>query len=341
MPIVLVVDPDHPDPDALRQAAAVLQGGGLVAFPTETVYGLGADAANPAAVERIFQAKGRPSLNPLIVHGENLDRIQSCVTRWPALADVLANHFWPGPLTLVLPRSSRIPPIVSAGLENVGARIPGNPVALGLIAVANTPLAAPSANRSTRISPTRAEHVIAELGNRVDLILDAGPTRLGLESTVLDLTTDCPTLLRPGMISAERIEETIGVPIARQAAERDDSRPASSPGQMTVHYAHRTPTWRIEPSSPFPPTPAPGERFGLLAVGSHDPLVTTQLRQRASFAREWTDPTVASRELYATLHAWDASGLEAILVLMPPRAPEWETLRDRLTRASRPWNAPS
>lgn len=336
MPIVLVVDPDRPDPTALSQAAALLRGGGLVAFPTETVYGLGADATDTAAVERIFRAKGRPSFNPLIVHGEDLDRVKSCVASWPELAEVLASRFWPGPLTLVLPRSTMIAPIVAAGLETVGVRIPANLVALGLIRAANRPLAAPSANRSTRISPTRSEHVIEELGDRVDLILDAGPTNLGLESTVLDLTTDAPTLLRPGLISAEQLESVTGGPIVRASSRREVSLPAASPGQMAVHYAPRTPTWRVEPGTPIPSPLLAGQRFGLLLVGRHDPIVATEPRLRASSWRDWPDHTIAARELYATLHAWDSSGLDAILVFMPPRTPDWEALRDRLTRASRP-----
>ena len=188
----------------------MLRRGGLVAFATETVYGLGADATDPAAVTRIFEAKGRPDANPLIVHADGPDMARSCVANWPDEARLLAEACWPGPLTLVLPRSARIPDVVTAGLETVGVRVPDTRVARSLIARAGRPVAAPSANRSTGISPTLARHVLKDLDGRIDLILDSGPTALGLESTVLDLSRDSPRLLRPGPFSREFLAETLG-----------------------------------------------------------------------------------------------------------------------------------
>ncbi len=191
---VLQVDRDEPDPAAISEAARVLRAGGLVAFATETVYGLGADATNPEAVARIFEAKGRPSTNPLIVHVADKADALACVAEWPGRADRLADRFWPGPLTLVLPRSSIIPDIVTAGQETVGVRVPRSGVARWLILEAGCPVAAPSANRSTGISPTEARHVLKDLDGKVDLVLDSGPTGVGIESTVLDLSgTEHPT----------------------------------------------------------------------------------------------------------------------------------------------------
>ena len=193
---VIAVDPDQPDPAAIAEGARVIRDGGLVAFATETVYGLGADATNPEAVARIFEAKGRPPTNPLIVHVEGKEAARPCVADWPARAEILADRFWPGPLTLVLPRSGIIPDIVTAGQETVGVRVPKPPIARWLILEAGRPIAAPSANRSNRISPTEARHVLKDLDGRIDLILDSGPTTIGIESTVLGIWNSCPRILR-------------------------------------------------------------------------------------------------------------------------------------------------
>jgi L-threonylcarbamoyladenylate synthase len=191
-------------------AAAVLRRGGLVAFPTETVYGLGADATNADAVTKIFAAKGRPSTNPLIVHVADAAVARRYATAWPPAAAQLADRFWPGPLTLVLPKAPDIVPAVTAGLNTVGLRVPDHPVALQLLREFGGAVAAPSANRSNRVSPTTADHVREELGDAVDLVLDGGPCRVGIESTVLDLTTERPTILRPGGLSREQIEAVVG-----------------------------------------------------------------------------------------------------------------------------------
>ena len=210
---VVVVDPEDPDPTALDMAAAVLKQGGLVAFATETVYGLGAIATDPVAVARIFAAKERPAINPVIVHVASAGGAADCVAHWPPAAQRLAAQFWPGALTLVLPRSGIIPDQVTAGHHTVAVRAPAGKVARGLIARTGQPIAAPSANRANRISPTRADHVQADLDGRVDLIIDSGPTALGLESTVLDLTTTSPRLLRPGPISIKELENVLGVSV--------------------------------------------------------------------------------------------------------------------------------
>jgi L-threonylcarbamoyladenylate synthase len=238
---VLRVDAGAPDALALTEAAAVLRRGGLVAFPTETVYGLGANALDAAAVARIFTAKGRPAKNPLIVHVATVEQARELTADWPDAAGRLAALFWPGPLTLVLPRNSRVPDIVTAGGPTVALRIPGHPVALALLRAANLPLAAPSANRSAYLSPTRPEHVLRGLGGRIDLLLDAGPTSGGVESTVLDLSTSPPRLLRPGLIAPTPIEAVVG-PIERVTPLAvSHPAPLPSPGMLPRHYAPNVP----------------------------------------------------------------------------------------------------
>ena len=207
---VITLDPDEPDPAVLKLAASILKQGGLVAFATETVYGLGAVATNSEAVTRIFEAKGRPARNPVIVHVTGVAQARECVDDWPRAAETLAARFWPGPLTLVLKRSAIIPDVVTAGLDTVAVRVPVGKVALGLIERTEEPIAAPSANRSNRLSPTRALHVLADLDGRIDLIIDSGPTAVGLESTVIDLTTPIPRVLRPGPIAASELASALG-----------------------------------------------------------------------------------------------------------------------------------
>ncbi len=195
---LLAVDPFSPEPERIARAAEVLRRGGLVAFPTETVYGLGANALDPNAVAGIFHAKGRPANNPVIVHVAEARDVLRVVADWPEIAERLAQRFWPGPLTLVLPKRAGVPDVVTAGGPTVAVRVPAHPVALALLRAVGVPIAAPSANRSTQLSPTRAEHVQRGLDGLIDLILDGGPTTGGLESTVLDVTTTPPRLLRPG-----------------------------------------------------------------------------------------------------------------------------------------------
>jgi L-threonylcarbamoyladenylate synthase len=207
---ILHVSPGTPEDAPLQQAADLLRAGRLVAFPTETVYGLGAHALDEEAVRKVFEAKGRPPANPLIVHVAGVAEARLLAAAWPAAADRLAERFWPGPLTLIVPRMSHIPDMVTAGLGTVALRSPAHPVARALLAAAGIPVAAPSANRFTRISPTTAAHVAKDLGERIDLILDGGPTGVGIESTVLDLSGEVPVLLRPGAVSRQAIEAVIG-----------------------------------------------------------------------------------------------------------------------------------
>ncbi len=208
--VVRQVSAEHPQEAAIAEAAEVLRRGGLVALPTETVYGLGANALEAGAVQAIFAAKERPPRNPVIVHVADAEAARALAAAWPERAGQLAERFWPGPLTLVLPKRPVVPDIVTAGGATVGLRVPAHRVALALLKAADVPIAAPSANRSSRVSPTTAAHVLADLEGRIDMILDAGPTSGGLESTVLDLTVEPPRVLRPGLVSVAQLEEVIG-----------------------------------------------------------------------------------------------------------------------------------
>jgi L-threonylcarbamoyladenylate synthase len=341
---IVSIDRDNPDPEVLSEAAEILRNGGLVAFATETVYGLGADATNPAAVAKIFEAKGRPSFNPLIVHAADLEMVQTCVSNGPSFTGrtddsstvgLLARHFWPGPLTVVLPRSPIIPDIVTGGLETVGVRIPEPTIAYRLIASLGRPLAAPSANRSTGISPTLARHVKDDLDTRIDLILDSGQTTLGLESTVLDLTTREPRILRPGPISALMIEHVLGglrVRDAEHGGESPTQRPLS-PGQMAIHYAPKTKTVRLDRASQLQDFAWP-KRAALVVFGEHAipsiPEVITRIDLRT--------PEAAARDLYVVLHQCDNLGADLIVIMPPPDRAEWVAVRDRLGRAAQRWD---
>jgi L-threonylcarbamoyladenylate synthase len=334
---VIPVDPEQPDPAVIAEAAGVLLAGGVVAFATETVYGLGADATNLRAVRRIFQAKGRPQTNPLIVHvADKLDAL-ACVSRWTDPADLLADRFWPGPLTLVLPRSKIIPDIVTGGQDTVGVRVPRPDVARALIRATGRPIAAPSANRSNGISPTVARHVLKDLQGKVELILDSGPTTVGLESTVLDLSGDQPRVLRPGEVTRRQIEEALGEPVEDPPSKANSEGPARSPGQLDVHYSPRTPTFRLE-------------RHQYTALGSHSTWALITFGPEAVVAEPGTpdqggptihvrlvDPSEAARALYAVLHNCDDHQLEFILIVPPPDEPEWQAVRDRVHRASKAW----
>jgi L-threonylcarbamoyladenylate synthase len=315
----------------VSKAADVLRRGGLVAFPTETVYGLGANALDPAAVERIFVAKGRPAVNPIIVHVAGIEQVSLVAADWPATAARLAERFWPGPLTLVLPKTAAVPDVVTAGGPAVGVRVPAHPVALALLRAAGVPLAAPSANRSTELSPTTAEHVRRGLAGRIDLILDGGPTTGGIESTVLDVTTDPPRLLRPGLVTRHEIEAVIG-PIAglRTPVADAPGSPLPSPGMMAKHYAPRAPLeladgdgrLRVEALT------RSGRRVGWLiwskADGVDGAVRITMPSDLKSYAAS----------LYAALHELDAAGVERIIVARPPDGDDWLAIHDRLRRAA-------
>lgn len=323
------VDPLDPDPAAITEAAIALNAGGLVAFPTETVYGLGAHALDPHAVRRIYQAKGRPSFNPVIVHVASVEQARQLVTAWPITAERLARAFWPGPLTLVLPKAEAVPHDVTAGLPAVGVRIPAHPVALALLRAAAIPVAAPSANRFTEVSPTTADHVEASLGDAVDVLLDAGPTMVGIESTVVDLTGDAPRLLRPGMISPGSLAAVLGVPVHRvDSAPRGDA-PRLSPGQVDRHYAPRASLAMLSTDELEALRPSGRERLGLIvrAAEVRDPDVV--------IVRLPDDPHGYAHGLYAALHSLDEAGCTRILVEQLPGDSAWDAIRDRLERASR------
>jgi len=328
---VIPVDPLKPDPYHLDDAARVIRAGGLVAFATETVYGLGADATNPAAVARIFEAKGRPATNPLIVHVYGVAMACDCVADWPVPADALAVRFWPGPLTLVLPRGLTIPDIVTAGQATVGVRVPRSLVALGLITHSGVPIAAPSANRSAGVSPTLARHVLEDLDGRVELILDSGQTSVGIESTVLDLTTREPHVLRPGPITAREIEQVLGGSRVRDAVGVITSDRPASPGQMAIHYAPRTRAVRVEAPGDLDGFPWP-RSAALLVIGPHDlPSLPADLKSVTL-----RTPEDAARDLYVVLRQLDALALQLFVILPPPNRAEWHAIRDRLWRATTP-----
>ncbi|AMV36995.1 L-threonylcarbamoyladenylate synthase [Planctomyces sp. SH-PL62] len=331
---VVAVAPREPDPEVLSEAAAVLLGGGLVAFATETVYGLGAVATDADAVLGIFRAKGRPSNNPLIVHVADIAQARGFALDWDDRAEVLARRFWPGPLTLVLPRTEAIPDIVAGGGPTVGLRVPAPTVARRLIECVGLPLAAPSANRSNRISPTRAEHVLADLDGRVHLILDSGPTTLGLESTVLDLASDPPAILRPGPIGRETLSAALQTSIAapRRALREQESGPLPSPGQLSVHYAPRTHAIRVESPEALARIDWPA-RAGLLAFVPIAVGATPEGVERRILA----EPESAARGFYDALHELDDRRLDLIVTVEPPAGEEWDAVRDRLSRATLPY----
>jgi L-threonylcarbamoyladenylate synthase len=325
--ISLAVNPHAPETAVIARAAAVLRGGGLVAFPTETVYGLGANALSESAVARIFVAKGRPATNPLIVHVPDMSAAIPLVRDFPTMAQQLALRFWPGPLTLVLPKSDRVPAVVTAGGPTVALRVPGHPVALALLRACGLPLAAPSANPSSMLSPTSAEHVRRGLDGKIDLILDAGPTSGGLESTVLDLTVTPPRLLRPGLLTPAQLEAVIG-PI-EYGATTGDIAPARSPGLQERHYAPRTP---LEIAAAGRPRVEELRREGL-RVGWITQLDVVNLPGIA-LEQLPIDAEGYAAQLYAALHRLDQAGVERIVVDQPPPGEAWLAVHDRLRRAA-------
>jgi L-threonylcarbamoyladenylate synthase len=310
-------------------AASLLRAGELVAFPTETVYGLGADATNPRAVASIFEVKQRPTFDPLIVHVAAADQISAIVTDFPKLAQRLAAEFWPGPLTMVLPRTSAIPDLVTAGLPGVGVRIPDHPVALELLRQAGCPVAAPSANPFGRISPTTAQHVRDGLGERVRWILDGGPCRVGLESTVISLMDEVPVLLRPGGCAVEDIERVIGQ-IRRAVADplQDDSaQPA--PGMLSRHYAPRIPLYRVPVHQVA--QPIPGLRCGLLTDGGRSFQGEFSRIEQLSAG---SDLPRCATNFFAALRSLDSAELDVIIAHEFPAEGLGIALNDRLARAA-------
>ena len=307
---------------SIDEAARLIREGELVAFPTETVYGLGGDATNERAVAKIFEAKGRPQFNPLISHVLDAGEARRLV-QWNDVADKLAARFWPGPLTLVLPRAkgSPIALLATAGLDTAAIRAPAHPMAQALIRAAGRPIAAPSANRSGAVSPTRAEHVAESLGDRVKLILDGGPCEVGLESTVLDLTTSTPTLLRPGGATREVIEAVIG-PVALSNAIPNGDAAHKSPGQLASHYAPARPV-RLNATNV-----AADE--GLLAFGARPPGGARQTLNLSPSG----DLTEAAANLFAHLRALDQPANARIAVMPIPQTGLGLAINDRLRRAA-------
>jgi L-threonylcarbamoyladenylate synthase len=311
-----------PTRDEIQRAAEMLRAGNLVAFPTETVYGLGANALDAAAVARIFEAKGRPQSSPIIVHVSSREMARQVVAEWPQRAEDLAQRFWPGPLTLVLRKQPTVPDLVTAGLPTVGIRMPSHPVALALIEAAQVPVAAPSANRFTQLSPTTAEHVRESLGDRVDYILDGGACTVGIESTVLALSGDHAILLRPGGISRDAIEAVIGaVESAPEITANAAAHPA--PGMHARHYSPHT-TLVLAPGGEVPND----GKGAYLRLNRNPSRPVVEIVQMPSSA-----PAYATR-LYDTLHRLDSSHYDWIAVETPPGDVAWEAVLDRLRRAA-------
>jgi L-threonylcarbamoyladenylate synthase len=310
------------DPKQIERAGELIRAGRLVAFPTETVYGLGANALDREAVARVFAVKQRPSTSPLIVHAASLEAARELAGEWPAEAEELGRRYWPGPLTLVLAKRPDIPGIVTAGLNTAGLRVPAHPVALALLGAAGVPIAAPSANRFMGLSPTTAEHVRESLGDGVDMILDGGPTRVGIESTVLSLAGGRPVLLRPGMIARDDLEAVIG-PVEVAGEGGAGSHPA--PGMHRRHYSPNTPVHLI--ANGHVPAEGRGAWVGLGPVPGPAPVPLRTVYMPLEAPRY-------AAILYETLHELDREGLDWIAVELPPEDPEWAGIRDRLRRAA-------
>jgi len=290
------------DAENIHRAAALIRAGELVVMPTETVYGLAANALDENAVRKIFEAKGRPESNPLIVHVASLETARNLASEWPGDAQTLAERFWPGPLTIVVPKQSSVPDIVTASLPSVALRHPAHPVAQALLRETRLPVAAPSANRFTELSPTTPQHVPEEFAS---MILDGGPCTVGIESTVISLIGGQRRILRPGMVSRAAIEEAIGPVEVGVGAE--------SPGQHAKHYSPRTPVFLGDP---------PPSGNGV----------------RLDFALMPSDPTGYAEALYRTLHDLDQKRLDWIAIAPPPDTPEWDAVHDRLRRAAHRWS---
>ncbi|MSR32465.1 MAG: threonylcarbamoyl-AMP synthase [Gemmataceae bacterium] len=325
--VTLVEEP--PSPETLAEAVRLLQQGEVVAAPTETVYGLAANALNEQAVAKIFSVKGRPTNNPIIVHVSSLAQAKELAKDWNETTDNLARRFWPGPLTLVVNRQEKIPNLVTAGANSVALRFPSHPVMQSLIELAGFPLAAPSANSSGHISPTRAEHVLHDLGGKIPLILDAGACSGGIESTVVDARQSPVRLLRPGGISAAMLESVAG-PVEFSFQNTTSSKPLLSPGLLEKHYAPRTTAYWIEENldAVREECQLAGWKYGILAW--------EEIPGALSLG---TQPEEYARGLYDALHRLDAMGLDRILIIAPPARPEWLAIRDRLRRAALNWES--
>lgn len=356
---VVPVNPVAPDAQVIADAAARLRGGGLVAFPTETVYGLGANALDADAVARIYTAKGRPAWNPVIAHVPSIDAARALSRAWPESAERLARAFWPGPLTLVVPKAAHVPDVATAGLDAVAVRVPNHPVALALLTAAAVPVAAPSANRFTQVSPTTAAHVARSLGDRVPLVLDGGPCAVGIESTVVDCTGNDVVILRPGMLGLDALAAVLApLGVSVRQAVRSVAHDATSalsltetprsPGMADRHYAPRADVWLFD-------TEQHGEIVQALRAwhserldaGAPTPAVHALLRTHDLYAALSgsadavhhvampNEPAAYARALYGALHDTDDAGAGLVLIEAPPADGSWDGVRDRLTRAAR------
>jgi L-threonylcarbamoyladenylate synthase len=301
----------------VRRAAQILRAGGLVAFPTETVYGLGADASSEKAVARLYAVKRRPADHPVIVHFASADDAFAWASEVPDAARTLAKQFWPGPLTLILKRSSKAKDFVTGGQPSVGLRVPSHPVARELLKAFGGAVAAPSANRFGQVSPTTAAHVREDLGKDADLVLEGGPSEVGIESTIVDLSGGSAVLLRPGAITRREIDAIVRV-TGEQSAVRHS-------GGLERHYAPRTPA-RMVPAHALDREIAKGKSVAVLAFSRPDERVDFWLRMPR-------EPRTYAQKLYAALRELDSAGCEQILVEAPPDAPDWAAVRDRLKRA--------
>ncbi len=302
----------------VRRAAGILRGGGLVAFPTETVYGLGADASNAAAVARLYAAKGRPADHPVIVHFASAEKAFSFSREIPQAARALAQRFWPGPLTLILKRSEHAKDFVTGGQDSVGLRVPSHPVAQALLAEFGGGVAAPSANRFGHVSPTTAAHVREDLGAKVALVLEGGPSEVGIESTIVDLSSGEALLLRPGAISQRELQEIVTIKESQSVLRHS--------GGLARHYAPRTPARLVSTFELDKQIAALKERVAVLAFSRPDERVDYWLRMPR-------DAAAYAQRLYAALRELDSAGCEQILVEAPPEGADWAAVRDRLRKA--------
>jgi L-threonylcarbamoyladenylate synthase len=328
-PTIISCNGHSADDEPLRTAAEALREGELVVFPTETVYGLGANALSARAVARIFEAKGRPAHNPLIVHASDADAARALAAEWPDAARRIAHELWPGPITVVVRKADCVPDIVTAGGPTVAIRVPDHPVALRLIALAGVPVAAPSANPSGMMSPTRVEHLDERILASVRCVMDAGPCIHGIESTVVDLTTTPPVILRPGAVTRSRLERIIG----KLGAERprDESGAPRSPGTLGRHYAPQTELILVG----TPETERSGiHRSGRFAWVTHDPTLAGAFPDAATTILMPPDSERYASRLYEVLQQLDRGGYSTIMVHEPPETPDWEAVLDRLRRAA-------
>jgi L-threonylcarbamoyladenylate synthase len=343
---IIKVDGTNPQPTVIELAAGLLRRGEVVVFPTETVYGLGADVFQIIALERIFTAKGRPFSDPLIIHIADVSELELLTTRIPKEAEQLAQKFWPGPLTLILPKSFRVPHLATAGLETVAVRMPRHPVALALIKVLGSPIAAPSANRFMHISPTTAQHVYADLAGKVPVILDSGPSEIGVESTVLDLSSDDPKILRPGGVSLEALRALVSdvkPPLQREHSEvSEDYLAKKAPGQLLIHYAPKVPLLLFDGTNEEMHTSmlaeverrhAKGEVVGTLIAEEDIPVFQDRQVFIYSVGRE-NDLMHVAAHLFAGLRSLEEADVQVILCRNFGKQGLGLAIRDRLLKAA-------